>query len=211
MSRKCPPLADRVIFTVHGPDRRAKQPARLLQQPQNECSKDSCRKFLAIDRPAHVRKSLTRTELICLPRIIHTMRLLLVALMITLLPVRAWLGDAMAMQMVAGHSNTIEIIATDADKKRAGGAFFLNLESPVQPCHDADATMDHASHITTPTDPADHSDCAKCSTCQVCHSVALSPAAHLLPLLALPTQLAHSSHALFASVPRAPHLKPPIS
>lgn len=139
------------------------------------------------------------------------MRILLVALMIALLPVRAWLGDAMAMQMVTGHSNTIEIVATIPDHIRAGGTFSLNSETVALPCHEADVATGHASHDTTPTEPAAHGDCAQCSTCQVCHGVALSLATHPLPLLALPTQLMHSGQALFASVPRAPHLKPPIS
>ena len=77
--------------------------------------------------------------------------------------------------------------------------------------------MDHLSDSNTSKTPIDssgpltHGDCAECSTCQVCHSVALSPVTNPLPLLALPTQAVHSEQMLFVSVPRALHLKPPIS
>ena len=142
------------------------------------------------------------------------MRLLLVALMIALLPVRAWLGDAMAMQMVAGPSATLQMAESSASHAKAGATFSLNSETVPLPCHDAASAEGHWSDFPTSptsTDPATHSDCAQCSTCQVCHSVALSPVITLLPMLAMPTQVVHSGHALFASVPRAPYLKPPIS
>lgn len=95
--------------------------------------------------------------------------------------------------------------------------FSLNSAAEAPPCHEAEAATgttqhtSHASHDTLPAEPVFHGDCAQCSTCQVCHSVVLSPATHPLPVLALPTLLVHSGQALFASVPRAPHLKPPIS
>lgn len=141
------------------------------------------------------------------------MRLLLVALMIALLPVRAWLGDAMAMQMVAGPSATLKMAESSASPVKAGATFSLNSETVPLPCHDATSAVGHASDFPTSptsTDPATHSDCAQCSTCQVCHSVALSPVINLLPMLAMSTQVVHGGHALFASAPRAPYLKPPI-
>ncbi len=158
-----------------------------------------------------------RRELYLAPRIIQHMRAAFLILMIALLPLRGWLGDAMAMQMVTGHSVTTETIATQAGPIRAGATFFLNSATAPLPCHDAESAMGHPSEpgalntTTASSDPASHSDCAQCSTCQVCHSVALFPVIRPLPLLSLPTQLMHSGHALFASVPRAPHLKPPIS
>lgn len=143
------------------------------------------------------------------------MRYLIVTLMMALLPVRAWLGDAMALSMAVGDANAMKIVAASAEPARAGSTFSLKKALTPQPCHEAHGEAHTAiSHLAETTPSADHtahSDCNQCSTCQICHSVVLSPPAQALPLLALPTQLAHSNHALFASVPRAPHLKPPIS
>ncbi len=123
------------------------------------------------------------------------MRAIFIVLMIALLPLRAWLGDSMAMQVGMKSAYAIEIIATSADSIRAGATFSLNSNTSLLPCHDQTA----------------HGDCADCSTCQVCHSVALAPVINLFPVLALPTQAVQSGQTLFASVPRAPHLKPPIA
>lgn len=158
-----------------------------------------------------VQQSLTRSELIGSPRIIHSMRTVFLILMIALLPVRAWLGDAMAMQTVSGSEFTTKTIAISPEKIRAATTFTSNSDTLSPPCHDTAATVAHPSDLTTLPDLAAHGDCDQCSTCQVCHSVALSPVMHALPLLTLPTQVALSGQAFFASVPRAPHLKPPIS
>lgn len=153
-------------------------------------------------------------------RIIHSMRAVFLILMIALLPLRGWLGDAMAMQMVAGHPGTTKTVATHVDPIRVEASFSLKNGASPLPCHDAALAMEHsadpglsAALITTAasSDTPSHGDCAQCTTCQVCHSVALSPAVHLLPLLTLPTQNVHSGQAMFVSVPRAPHHKPPIS
>ena len=145
------------------------------------------------------------------------MRAIFLVFMIALLPLRGWLGDAMAMQMVPGHASATESIATYASTVRAGATFYVNTENSSLPCHDAGAVMDHLSASNTsetpaePNGPLTQGDCAQCSTCQVCHSVALSPVTNPLPLLALPAQAVHSEQTLFISVPRALHLKPPIS
>ena len=145
------------------------------------------------------------------PFIIQAMRAVLLVLMIALLPLRVWLGNAMAMQNMAGPGNTIENIAVSAYPIRAGTIFYLNSETLAGPCHEAASVAGQASDVTPSTDSAAHSDCTQCSTCQLCHSVALSSVSRLLPLLALPTQALQSSPTRFASVARAPHLKPPIS
>ena len=87
----------------------------------------------------------------------------------------------------------------------------MHSELASLPCHEADAAPTLASQGSPSTEPATHADCAQCSTCQVCHGVVMFSGVSPLPILALPTQVAHSGQALFASVPRAPHLKPPIS
>ena len=123
--------------------------------------------------------------------------------------------------------DAIAIIATSAATTRAGGVFFLNSDALHLPCHDHAAAPGQPSDLSAPTtstsaattasaatepnDLAAHGDCFDCSTCQVCHSVALSLVIHLFAVLALPTQAVQSGQTLFASVPRAPHLKPPIA
>ena len=131
------------------------------------------------------------------------MRAVLLVLMIALLPLRAWLGDSMAMQLDIRPSTTIEIIATSADPVRARATFSLNFDDSPLPCHE--------SASATANDLIPHGDCADCSLCQICHSVALTAVISPLPLLALPTQAVQSGQTLFASVPRAPHIKPPIA
>jgi hypothetical protein len=141
------------------------------------------------------------------------MRFLLVALMIALLPVRAWLGDAMAMQTLSGFSETIEIVAISAGNIRAGATFYQDLTALPLPCHATAATPHHASNAATPPEACEHTDCADCHLCplcQLCHSMVLVLAVAPWPLLALPAQWTHGDQTLFASAPRAPHLKPPI-
>jgi len=141
------------------------------------------------------------------------MRFLLIALMIALLPVRAWPGTAMAMQTLNASAETIEIIAVSAYAERAEGTFDSDSTASPLPCHEAAAAADQASHAAS-AEPCDHTDCAQCTLCtlcQVCHSMVLMLGAPPLPLLALSTQLAHGDQHLLASVPRAPQLKPPIS
>lgn len=154
--------------------------------------------------------SLTPSELFGLPRIIESMRVLIVTLMIALLPMRAWLGDAMAMQMVT-HTDTTESIADSPVSKRAEATFSVKSETPHSPCHEADAGMHHGPETAVSTNTDDHSDCGQCSACQVCHGVAIFLATDHLAMLAPPALLMHSTPSLFASVPRTPHLKPPIS
>jgi hypothetical protein len=138
------------------------------------------------------------------------MRLIFLFLVIAMLPMRAWLGDVAAMQMVTTPASNMEIAANNINPIEADGTLSFNAEAVKRPCHDAASAAGHPADLTTLTGPATYGNCVQCSTCQGCHSVALAPIMHPLPMLALPRQLVHSDHALFASVPRAPHLKPPI-
>lgn len=145
------------------------------------------------------------------------MRAIFLIFMIALLPLRAWLGDSMAMQVDMGAGVANKSIAGSAYPSRAEVTFSLNSETLSAPCHDPapvtfNATDHHPNNTASASaDPSVHGDCAECNICQVCHNVALSSVAVRLPALALPTQVVQSGQALFASVPRAPHQKPPIS
>lgn len=107
--------------------------------------------------------------------------------MIALLPLRGWVGEAMAGQMLA---------------QELGAA--AHLSAPVPPCHEA---TQGAS--TAPVDATDGT-CASCTQCHACTALILpvqaSPAAaaagHALPAPAWER---------LASAPAAPVLKPPIA
>lgn len=144
------------------------------------------------------------------------MRAAVLFLMMALLPWRAWVGDAMAMQMTAGLLGAIEIKAVSEDRSWAEGTISLKYENQSLPCHDASSASslatDHTTHPAVTADAAAaHSDCAQCSTCQICHGVGLFPEIAALPRLAMATLGVPGDQAVLASVPQAPHLKPPIS
>jgi len=124
------------------------------------------------------------------------MRVLLLALMIALLPLRGWVSDVMAMdlasQSMAAAPSQVHAGMDDCPEMHAGHGQAAVPPAPEQ----ADT---HAS-----------GDCSHCSVCQICHSVALTPMLPLLPLPVLATVMPVSSQPLYASAERAPGDKPPI-
>ena len=113
------------------------------------------------------------------------MRAFVIALMIALLPLRGWAGDAMAEHMALPQA------AAPAATSHAHCAM-----------HDAGAEMTPAQD-----DAAAHDGC---SLCQACHTLALeaciSSATPLTPPFLLPRVAASD----FASAERALSVKPPI-
>jgi hypothetical protein len=102
-------------------------------------------------------------------------RLFVLVLAIVLLPLRGWMGNAMAMQMPSGPTH----VAMAAPAQQAA----------TQPCsHDAMAhhpSADHADHACTAHAPSDgalqHDGHAPCSQCQLCHSALLCTALPVMP------------------------------
>ncbi|RQO62703.1 hypothetical protein DBV14_04040 [Variovorax sp. KBW07] len=154
------------------------------------------------------------------------MRTLLLALMIALLPIRGWLGDAMAVEMVK-HSLPAVAVAT---AEPAASALTMATEAH---CHEAmevagSGAMDHtgmaghadhasaASHDGGSGDGDDHGGtghqgCGTCTACQVCHTVAVGGMPLVDTVHGAP-QAAPAAHAArFASAEPAQGLKPPIS
>lgn len=109
------------------------------------------------------------------------MRLFVLIVMIALLPMRGWAGEAMATQMAS--ANATKSGAGGAHKTYDSAAFGLNSE--------------HSAHVRVAADCADHlvsqvafasgaessegegsqsesSQGEVCNTCQACHTVALS-------------------------------------
>lgn len=153
------------------------------------------------------------------------MRHLVFALLIALLPLRGWVGDAMALQLTVAALSHTEI----AIKKEAFGAIGTSASSHFEhqtPAVHAAAeppAMAHADcpgHDSSalPASPhhgggAQHADgdCASCTTCQICHSVALTPVLLHFTSALLPATAPSSKAPHFASAERAPGFKPPIS
>jgi Tfp pilus assembly protein PilX len=120
-------------------------------------------------------------------------RVLLLLILIALLPLRAWAGDAMAIQMAAqaAHHSRLAVAA------KAPLAHAL--------CHEAQAepTAPHTS-------PAqDH--CETCASCQACFTVAITVPAMLSATQPLLHGLPHAGSAQFTSAILALGHKPPIS
>ena len=87
-------------------------------------------------------------------------RHLVIALMIVLLPLRSWAGDAMATQMATHVTNSAVIIETGAARAR-----------------DMGAASDCAGHQAGKQADSSDSKSAKgetCQACQACHTLALS-------------------------------------
>ncbi|WP_411878785.1 hypothetical protein [Polaromonas sp. YR568] len=120
------------------------------------------------------------------------------ALLIALLPLRGWMGDAMATQMAAGQLQHHQ--AQAADPAHAG-----------HPAQTAPAPHDCADPADNGSTHAAGGHCESCAACQACHTVALSLAATgLMPVFSA-LRLASPAADLFASADAALRKKPPIS
>jgi hypothetical protein len=127
----------------------------------------------------------------------------LLIFMIALLPLRGWVGDAMAAQMLQQSLATVEAAAAPS-----------HHATPV--AHDdcmghagaADASSAASGSDTT---AVSHSDCPTCASCQVCSSAAVAMNTVSLQPLAFEAPAPSFFAARFASAEPAPALKPPIS
>lgn len=112
------------------------------------------------------------------------MRHLLIALVIALLPLRAWVGDAMAMNL----------------QMPSPSAMAATLASADAPCPDH-----HASDASTPSMDHQH------TSCEVCHGPAMPMALQVVLVPpAVHGVIATPSERFTSSEPR-PGIKPPIS
>ncbi|MGJ7611767.1 MULTISPECIES: hypothetical protein [unclassified Variovorax] len=147
------------------------------------------------------------------------MRTLLLALMIALLPIRGWLGDAMAVEMVkhslpvaAAASASTATAATEAhchEAMQAGDHGGMDMQTSA--AADMPDPSAHATHDAHDSAGADHQGCGTCTACQVCHTVALGgmPLVDTVHGAPQAPPAAHASR--FASAEPAQGLKPPIS
>jgi hypothetical protein len=151
--------------------------------------------------------------------------------MIALLPLRAWVGDAMATQMAvhtlqqagpessSSHQSN-EALATETIAARAGNASVTgSFDHHATASHAAMSPdcLEHGDTVTTDgasTDLASAdagSGCPDCAFCQACHTVALTGTEPNLSSTAHPGALPEPAAAQFASAEAALGQKPPIS
>jgi hypothetical protein len=125
------------------------------------------------------------------------MRVLFMAMLIALLPLRGWVGDAMALQ---------------PGKHDVQPAAALTAVTDVQDCHDHAEAAGHGADQGGHETGSAHADCGSCSACQICHSPALAvapPAAFASPDMA--AAMPRFAPRPLASAEPAPDIKPPIS
>ncbi|MDO8310297.1 MAG: hypothetical protein Q7T25_00005, partial [Sideroxyarcus sp.] len=142
------------------------------------------------------------------------MRSLFFVLMIALLLLRGWMGDAMANEMalssvqhrqlatntIANKTDGISAEAHFHAKSKASASF-----SDMQAAHDCDG---HPAHDTL---PAADGHCDACAACQSCNSLALTPAAVAANPVYGSHGRPHATAAPFDSAEAALGQKPPIS
>lgn len=142
------------------------------------------------------------------------MRSLFFVLMIALLLLRGWTGDAMATEMalsslqhpqlatntIANNTHGISAEAHFHAESKASESF-----SGMQAAHDC---AGHAAHDAV---PAAQGHCDACAACQSCNSVALTPAAVEANPVYSSHWLPRATAAPFTSAEAALGQKPPIS
>ncbi|RZI78125.1 MAG: DUF2946 domain-containing protein [Variovorax sp.] len=124
------------------------------------------------------------------------MRILILALAILLLPLRGWLGDAMAIDAMHTPAAAVQAMAD-------GGRAMHDMAGMS---HDA-----HAAHDVHGAQQADPDCQSTCGDCQLCHSVAMTVWPELADALEAPRAAPAFSTTAFASAEPAPGFKPPIS
>lgn len=140
------------------------------------------------------------------------MRHLLIALLIALLPLRAWVGDAMAVSMLGHPAATVVAASTDVHPGCPDHAAQLSANLPSSPERDP-ATQAMGAHPDEASHPDDDQgqDHHLHSACDVCNG----PALVMVSLAAVTTPHTHTQLAQpaerFASVALQQGIKPPIS
>lgn len=148
------------------------------------------------------------------------MRFWVLVLMMVLLPLRGWLGDAMATDMAVSTAaqqmhQTATAAKADAHLSHQGHEGHSGHAAHKAPADATASTADCLSHADCHQayDVAGHNagHCESCSACQACHNVALLVGSdELKPRL---NSLWTSTEAAdpFASADTAHNQKPPIS
>jgi len=140
--------------------------------------------------------------------------------MIALLPLRGWVGDAMATQMaISAHMQqkiATESIAVHAHHSGAAAHFHDETLSDVKPALNADEMSDCHSHFSLTSSKAVEDNtaqghCDTCTSCQACFFVALAIESAVQQVNPAPHGVPHASGSTFTSAAPAQGFKPPIS
>lgn len=124
------------------------------------------------------------------------MRFWLVALMITLLPLRSWVGDAMALGM-ASHQVALQ---------QAGAAQTAVAGAETNAAMPEDCQMHSAAQTVNEPPP-----CHGCDTCELCLAIASFTNETFEASGFIPALEPVSRYTLFSSADGILSLKPPIS
>jgi hypothetical protein len=144
------------------------------------------------------------------------MRRWLLIVMVLLLPLRGWVGEAMAGQMLQQHA---AIVSAAAGESASHVHAHARAEAPAHPrgdgraqAHDCDHAQGHAPAASDGAQHANgHADCTTCASCQVCSSVALSSVAWLPAPVAYSHPQPKAAQPSYASAEPALAYKPPRS
>lgn len=121
------------------------------------------------------------------------MRTFVLVLAILLLPLRGWLGDAMAVESMQPQHEmhaTHEMHGTGATADIAG--------------------MDIVEATATTSSDAHHDCQSTCTDCQLCHSIAIAVWPQVPSLAEAPRETPTPLSVAFVSAEPAPDFKPPI-
>lgn len=142
------------------------------------------------------------------------MRPLHFVLMIALLLLRGWTGEAMATGMaltpLQQPQSATTIIATHAHGMSQEEHFHPDSVAPERH-HQAQALHDCAAHPSEDASPAADAHCDSCAACHACHAMVLAPAAGDSSPVFSSLLLPRAAAAQFSSAVAARGQKPPIS
>lgn len=126
------------------------------------------------------------------------MRVFLLALMIALLPVRGWVGNAMAVDMAAQSAATVQAASLNP---------LANMPEDCPMHAQQSGTADTADQQGGPAT----AQCKGCDTCQLCLALAAITWINLPDSPFVPNATLQDSGNRFSSADRLPGVKPPIS
>ena len=132
------------------------------------------------------------------------MRRWLFVFLIMLLPLRGWVGDAMAIQMaLPGQHDPASGAMQYADRDAKHAVISLDASAAVGDC---------GGHTGVPDagDASDSVHCEACAMCQTCHTVAVLQLPDLLAVAPASPVSPSAPMQVFASADRTLLLKPPI-
>ncbi len=138
------------------------------------------------------------------------MRRWLFVLLILLLPLRGWVGDAMAMPMPMALPGQYHALASGATLHADGDSGL----TPIYGNPDASSAADDCGAHSAAQDTGDESDAVHpeaCAMCQTCHTVAVLQPADFSAVVQVNSMSPAAAMQFVVSAELALPLKPPIS